>query len=197
MAARLDSEILGKALTLLGHRLERQGAAHVNLVVCGGSALIALGLVSRATRDVDVVALLGRDGTLRNASPLPEPLTLAARQVAADLRLDETWLNSGPGDQFRTGFPEGFQERLHPQAYGERLTVSFIDRIDQIHFKLYAAADRGAGYHVDDLLALEPTDKELETAVGWTLTQDVSEGFRLILKDMLRALGHESVAEKI
>ena len=76
-------------------------------------------------------------------------------------------MNSGPGDQFRKGFPDGFQECLHPRVFGKRLTVSFIDRIDQIHFELYAGADRGAGYHVDDLLALEPTDKEIETAVGY------------------------------
>jgi len=35
-------------------------------------------------------------------------------------------------------------------------------------------------YHVQDLLALKPTEKEMEEATKWVLTQDVSEGFRLV-----------------
>jgi hypothetical protein len=49
------------------------------------------------------------------------------------------------------GLPEGFVSRLFQKDYGRRLTVYFAGRKDQIHFKLYAAVDRG-GYHIDDLL---------------------------------------------
>jgi hypothetical protein len=48
---------LGEQLGLLGERYD--------LVVIGGSALLALGLVSRPTRDVDVVALAGSTGSCR------------------------------------------------------------------------------------------------------------------------------------
>jgi hypothetical protein len=47
------------------------------------------------------------------------------------------------------GLPADFADRLHSQTYGRLLTVHFIDRIDQVHFKLYASADRG-GYHIAD-----------------------------------------------
>ena len=96
------------------------------------------------------------------------------------IRLQDNWLNNGPsrgeGGLFQLGLPGGLQERWHTRFYGSHLTVHFIDRLDQIHFKLYAAADRG-GYHVEDLLALGPTSDELVTAARWATTHDVSECF--------------------
>jgi hypothetical protein len=56
----------------LGEQIEAQGA-RIELVVIGGSALLALGLISRPTRDVDVVALL-EAGRLSDPRPLPEAL---------------------------------------------------------------------------------------------------------------------------
>ena len=94
------------------------------------------------------------------------------------------------------GLPEGFQERLHVRVYGSHLTVYFADRIDQIHFKLYAAVDRG-GYHISDLEALRPTDDELTRAARWALTHDVSAEFAALLKRVLQALGHGKVAENV
>ena len=58
------------------------------------------------------------------------------------------------------------------------LTVHFASRIDQIHFKLYAMVDQGAGKHEADLRALAPTTAELLEAARWTRTHDPSEGFR-------------------
>lgn len=78
-----------------------------HLVVCGGSALIATGLVPRTTQDVDVVAIF-KNSNLANPDPLPETLTNAASTTAKLLSLPENWLNSGPADLFRMGLPEGF-----------------------------------------------------------------------------------------
>jgi hypothetical protein len=50
---------------------------------------------------------------------------------------------------------------------------------------------------VNDLLALNPTKVELLAAARWALTQDASEGFVLILKDMLRVLGHEDLSQQL
>ena len=52
----------------------------VHLVVCGGSALIALKLVVPTTKDVDVLATL-QDGELHCARPLPEWLQEDAAAV--------------------------------------------------------------------------------------------------------------------
>jgi hypothetical protein len=66
--------------------------------------------------------------------------------------------------------------------------------IYQIHFKLYAAVDRG-GYHIEDLRALGPAAKEMEAAAKWAMSQDVSAGFASLLKGLLRKLGYAEVAD--
>lgn len=197
MKKLLNTEILDKALTLLAGRLEIDGLAPISIIVCGGSSLIATGLVKRATKDVDIVALLSPSSKLESAKPLPKELLKASAQVARDLGLSENWLNSDPGDLMEFGFPDGFLERLQKREYGKRLTVNYIGRLDQIHFKVYAAVDQGPGHHVDDLRALEPTFEEMEAASRWAMTHDQSEGFRAVLIQMLEVLGYESVAEKI
>ena len=113
-----------------------------------------------------------------------------------DFDLPENWLNLGPASQVESGLPEGFEERLVRKPYGESLTIYFISRIDQIHFKLYAAVDRGE-YHVQDLHALKPTQEEMERAAKWVITQDVSITFKLLLKDFLEVQGYGAIAERI
>jgi hypothetical protein len=68
-------------------------------------------------------------------------------------------------------------------------TVLFASRIDQVHFKLYAVADQGAGRHLADLQALEPTEAELLEAARWSRTHDPSEGHRTIMLGVLVHLG--------
>lgn len=186
-------ESFDEALRLLNGRLGLAGTARFNLVVCGGTALIAARLVSRATKDVDIVALMDDRGTLIDPEPLPHPLVDAADIVAGDLGLPRDWLNNGPssgeGGLFRLGLPEGLANRLTWRSFGDHLSVGFIDRIDQIHFKLYAAVDRRGGYHADDLLLLHPTDEELLRAARWARTHDPSEGYREGLAWFLREIG--------
>ncbi len=190
-----------QALQLLNGRLVMAGAPRFNIVVCGGSALIATGLLDRVTKDVDVVALMGEDGDLLDPSPLPQALVKAAREVAVDLGLPQDWLNNGPssgdGGLFRMGLPKGFDDRLVWQAFGERLTVGFISRYDQIHFKLYAAVDQSGSYHAEDLRELQPSDEELLDAASWSRTHDPSEGFMSGLKWFLKELGRENLVDRI
>ena len=201
MNIMLGGHNLDDVFRLLDGRLMLAGAPPVHLVVCGGAAMIATGLLRRTTRDVDIVAMLD-DGGRRLVAPVPLPdyLVKAAGEVSEVLGLPTEWLNNGPsrdaGGLFQMGLPEGLQARLHSREYGTRLTVWFIDRLDQVHFKLYAAVDRG-GYHVADLDALRPTVEELRQAARWALTHDVSEEFRGLLKETLRGLGYGDVADTI
>ena len=201
MFMKFNKDYLIKALSLLGHVLEREQTPHIHFVVCGGSSLIMMGLIARTTKDVDIVAFVSKQsenaGQLQYASSLPEILLKAASHVAADLGLDEDWLNTGPKDLLKYGLPEGFMDRLHTRCFGEMLTVSFIDRLDQIHFKVYAAVDGGPGRHVDDLLALKPDHGEMERAAFWAMQQDPSTEFKTTLVDMLKALNYETVTEKL
>ena len=191
----IDVSKLNEALQLLNEQLILIDAPATEIVVCGGSALIATGLVPRTTQDVDIVALMKAE-VLVDSEPLPDYLLNAAGNVGTILSLPADWLNNGPASQFQMGLPAGFQERLTTVVVGAKLTVHYIGRYDQIFFKTFASADRG-GYHVSDLKALNPADEELIAAAKWCMTQDTSEAFRMILKDMFKQLGWQNVSEQI
>lgn len=174
-------------LNALGEQLEAMGEPF-ELVVIGGSGLLVLGAVERATRDVDVVAL--RKGSkLEWPDPLPDALLAARGRVARDFSLPEDWLNPGPASLLDFDLPEGFMERVEARSYGGCLTVYFASRLDQIHFKLYAAVDLGPGKHSQDLAALSPTPDELRQAADWARTHDPSPGFDQVLRQVLAYYG--------
>ena len=171
-----------RALQAVGELLEAEGH-RVGIVVLGGAALNLLGVVQRATHDVDVVALgTPRRGTepasLRRADELPGPLARAASRAARDLGLAPDWLNAGPASQWDTGFPPGMGDRLEWRQYGW-LDVGVVHAKDLTFFKLYAAADDVGpeSVHVQDLLALRPTLEGLDDAAAWARSQDPSPAF--------------------
>jgi hypothetical protein len=188
-------------LSALGEHLAYSEREPVELLVRGGSALHVLGLVKRTTNDVDVLAFVKRDKTgninLIKAEPLTPELTAAARKVARDFNLPEGWLNAGPASAVDLGLPKDVMERVITRQYGQKLIIHFLGRYDQIHFKLYAAVDQGAGKHLDDLIALKPSAEELERAAQWSMTQDISEGYRQNLKALLSYMGFNNVSERI
>lgn len=187
---QLDQQLAQDVLTGLSEHLAWTGE-RFELVVIGGSGLLALGLIDRSTRDVDIVALR-RGAELFAPQPLPEPLLEARNRVAEDFALPQDWLNAAPSGLLESGLPEGFIERLERRDYGRGLTVWFASRLDQIHFKLYALADQQPGSKHDlDLRALNPTRRELLWAAHWAITQDPSEAFRLELLAALAYLGVE------
>ena len=195
---KLNKDLLAEALKTLAELTQDQPARH--FVVCGGSSLLALGLVSRqTTKDVDVLASL-KDGTLVTAAPLPAEFLKAIELVRDDFGLMENWFNTGPSDDtfFRFGFPDGMLSRVVSTEYGKSLKISYIARYDQIFFKLYAAADSGPGRHLDDLLELSPTEEELIAAIHWVFRQDDSEGFKTYqLAPILAELGYAGLLERI
>jgi hypothetical protein len=172
LATRGDTE---RVLSALSEQLAAEGH-YFELVVVGGSALLALGLTNRTTRDVDVLAIR-QEPELLSADPLPDELLTAVHRVARDFRLPENWLNHGPTSALKTGLPHGFVERLERRSYGPGLTVYFASRFDLIHLKLHAAVDGNHAKHEADLRALAPTAGEIESARDWVLGQDTSPLF--------------------
>ncbi len=194
---QINKETLEKALSLLAELIEDQDPQHY--VVCGGSSLLALGLIRRTTtKDVDVLASL-EDGQLVTARPLPEWLFKAVRQASTDFGLMENWFNTGPSDDlfFKFGFPEGLVGRLSTREYGAKLRISYISRYDQIFFKLYAASDQDQGRHYQDLQDLKPTAEELLAAAKWTRTQDPSEGFLFVLGEVFKAMEYAELIDQL
>jgi hypothetical protein len=173
----IGSEQLDQALFALNDQLSlRRGSVH--LIVIGGSGLIAIDAVSRATRDVDVVAL-ERDGKLVSAEPLPAAVRDAAATVARDLGLEANWLNAGPAGLLLHGLPVGFAGRLVTRDFGAALRVSF------------AAADRREARDFGDLERLAPTDDELRAGARWARTHNMPGPFDDAMARALADLGVE------
>jgi hypothetical protein len=185
-----SSQAANQLLLALGEQLSARGESHT-LAVVGGSALLALGLISRPTRDVDILAIV-ENHELVSARPLPTTLLDAAHTVARDFGLPDEWLNPGPTSLLDLGLPDGFYERAQRRIYGPGLEILFASRVDQIHLKLYATVDQGAGKHLDDLEALHPTDQELLDAARWSRSHDPSEGYLSVLKHVLAHFGVDS-----
>lgn len=112
------------------------------------------------------------------------------------MHLPADWLNNGPASQFEMGLPPGLAKRLSKVNIGEKLSIYYISRIDQIYFKTFASADRG-GYHISDLKALNPTPDELYAAAVWCMGQDVSEAFRFIIRTMLESNGWDEISKRL
>lgn len=195
----IDSKELDQILKALDRQIWLEGGEQVSLVVIGGAALNALGLISRTTMDVDVLGEIletEKGVKIRKINDFPDFLKRAIEKVQRDFGLQDNWFNLGPASQLDLGLPSGFESRLIRKNYGKYLSVYFPSRWDLIHLKFFASIDRNS-YHVQDLLNLNPTEKEIESAARWVLTQDVSQEFRLLTKNFLKKIGYEQVAEKL
>lgn len=166
----MDAVRTFKALdnALKKHDLERE------LIICGGSALIILGIVSRQTRDVDVIS-----------PKMDAELIAIADSIAASISLRKGWLNNGPSI-LAGELPSGWESRAVPVFQGTHLHIKSIGRIDLIFTKLYATVDRIDD--LDDLVQLKPTLEELDRAMEWVLQRDASEIWPRIAKEALAAI---------
>lgn len=180
---------IDEALRLVGELLAADGHEYA-VAILGGAALNLLGIVTRTTTDVDILAFATPrpnaapdQATIREPpEPIPEPLARAAAAVARDLELDPDWLNTGPALQWRAGLPPGLGQRVEWRRYGA-LWVGVVGRYDLIYFKLFAAVDSNgpSSVHYQDLLALRPSGAELDEAAAWVRTQDASPAFPELL----------------
>jgi hypothetical protein len=85
MSETLTKDALDRAFKLLSGRLDLAQSEPVRLVICGGSALIAMGFRQRTTNDADVAAMVNEKDELISPDPLPPSLLEASAQVARDL----------------------------------------------------------------------------------------------------------------
>src|SRR2546428_3028247 len=103
----LDAESLPCALEALGDVLASRNVRY-EVVAVGGSALLLVGLINRATRDLDVLGLV-EAGQIIRIDSLPAALQEAAVDVARVFGLGRDWLNPGPAALVDLGLPEGFR----------------------------------------------------------------------------------------
>ena len=177
MSPRETLEAFDRYLTDRGLRLDA--------VVIGGAALNLLGVISRATKDCDILD-----------PPLPAPIAEAARGFAAASRkrgaeLEDDWLNNGPAS-LASVLPPGWRERLQTVFSGVSIELRCLGRMDLLRSKLFALCDRG--FDLGDCLALTPTADESRAILPWLEQQggnpDWPAHVRATLADLGRKLGH-------
>lgn len=171
-------------LTAFDRYLADRGLA-LEAVVVGGAALNVLGVVSRQTRDCDILHPM-----------LPPEVVAAAQGFAAGVRagggaLRDDWLNNGPS-QLGQLLPAGWELRLQEAFRGRVVVLRTLHRSDLPKAKLFALCDRGLD--LPDCVALAPTPADLAEAVVWLEPQDLHPGWpahvRATLEDLARRLGH-------
>ncbi len=154
-------------------------------VVIGGTALNLLGIVSRTTRDCDLLL-----------PPLSAAVVEAARAFAAERRgqdeaLADDWLNNGPAALVGQ-LPKGWESRLQLVFSGQALELQCLGRQELLFSKLFALCDRSID--LGDCLALAPSAEELRTQLPLLEPQDENPEWpahvRATLADLARRLGH-------
>jgi hypothetical protein len=168
-------------LTILEH-FDRYLAARglrLEAVVIGGAALNLLGVVSRVTKDCDVL----------HPALTPE-IELAAAAFAKESTekgssLDSNWLNNGPMS-LTCQLPEGWQDRLQPAFKGTAIELKTLGRLDLLGSKLFALCDRAID--LSDCIALAPTAFELQLLLPWLEYQDTNSNWPAHVKTTLAHL---------
>jgi hypothetical protein len=180
----MDATSLDRMLNDLGDLLGAR-RLHYHLAVLGGTALLLRRVVTRTTRDVDVLGLR-EEGRWVPLPELPAGLAAAVGDIARLHGEDEAWLNAKPSGLLAAGMPEGWEDRLSDRDFGDGLRVSLLGREDLVATKLYALTDQSpTSKHAGDLLALGPSPAELAAAAAWCRSHDPSPAFADLLEQVL------------
>ena len=157
----------------------------LDAVVVGGAALNLLGVVSRPTKDCDILS-----------PQLPDEIGNAAKAFAAARRqagefIPDDWLNNGPASLVAQ-LPADWRDHLRTVFSGRAVRLECPGRDDLLRSKLFALCDRGLD--LGDCLALAPTREELARLLSWLDLQDGNPGWpahvHATLADLGQRLGH-------
>lgn len=157
----------------------------LDAVVVGGAALGLLGIITRETRDCDILH-----------PALPDHVRRAAAAFASDIRdagehLADDWLNNGPSSLVEL-LPPGWLNRLSIAFAGRAVTLRTLGRTDLLLTKVFALCDRGID--LADCVALAPTAEELAAVVPWLERQDAAHGWpehvRAVVSDLQGRVSH-------
>lgn len=145
-------------------------------VVLGGAALGLMGIVSRPTRDCDVLH-----------PALPEAIRVAAQAFAIERRklgheLDDDWLNDGPASLARS-LPADWLDRVQEVFQGRAIVLKAPGRIELIMSKVFALCDRAVD--LQDCIALAPTGPELDDILPWLEQQDANPDWPAHVRDVV------------
>ena len=149
-------------LIAFGEYLEAEGLCF-DVTIIGGAALLAMGIIDRATQDVDC---LDPDipKVIHDAS-----IAFAKSYQGVGSPLREDWLNNGPRD-LRNDLPAGWRHRTVSLHKANGIHVRTLGRPDLLKTKLFAYCD--CQQDEQDCLALAPTHDELRESLEWLQERD-------------------------
>lgn len=150
-------------------------------VVIGAGALSLLKIISRETKDVDVIDPI-----------LPSEIKAAAKEFAKlNPGLLHDWINNGPS-QMRDKLRTGWQKRLRKIYSGKSIVLFTLDRIDLLATKLQGLGDRGEfGPDWNDIKAMKPTQIEMDEALSWATQQDANPSWPAHVTGLIKKLMKE------
>lgn len=155
-------------------------------ITIGGAALNLLGIISRETKDCDIL-----DPDIPKAI-LNLAIEFAKTARAEGIVIRDDWFNNGP-DSLKKNLPKDWRNNLQVAFKGEVLTLFTLTRENLLKTKLVALCDRGTDKV--DCIALRPTKEELHAAMDWVKYQDANPDWpkhvEEILADLAKDLGYE------
>ncbi len=172
-------------LAAFGAYLEERGR-HFEATIIGGAALLVMGVIDRATQDVDCLD-----------PEIPEAIRDAAVQFAKDYvgggaPLKQDWLNNGPRSLV-ADLPEGWQDRTVILQQVGGLCIRTLGRSDLLKSKLFAYCDRQQDE--GDCVALAPSADELRECLPWLVERDGNllwpEHVRSSLRGLAKEMGYD------
>jgi hypothetical protein len=193
-------EDIEAALGELGRQMALHDAGHMTVLCCGAAALCALGVLSRSTLDVDAIGAVNSKGLLIPMDGFSQEIAAAVAATAQKLGLTEDWFNLEASAILDRGLPEGSVGRSddHVRTFGPSLTVRFMDRLDLIALKMFAALDPAKGRrHVEDLVAINPSREEIRHGLQWMSAWTSSQQFKAALRNLAEAFDCGDVAREL
>lgn len=155
--------------------MDAEKTPELRLVVSGGAALIATGVIDRSTIDIDVFAQRELEGDLVPGNPLPGWFLDLVRRVAEIEKLPRKWINADTSLVMNglEMLPAECYRDLHEEEFGTRLRVCFLQGKAQIYLKAYAILGRDEPRDSADFRALQPGPGDITQSVDWMIENDL------------------------
>lgn len=156
--------------------------ANFECIAIGGISLIMMGVITRNTRDCDILD-----------PEIPQNILSYAKEFAEKSRkkglvIRDDWFNNGPSSLVEH-LPDGWRNRTKLLFRGKALTLYTLGRQDLLKTKLFALCDRGTDHA--DCVALKPTVEELNDALPWVQFQDANPDWPKHVKEVFGSLAKE------
>lgn len=154
-------------------------------VVIGGTALALLDVISRQTRDCDILDPV-----------VPTDILAAANEFAIAMRqsgeiLQDGWLNHEPASLGKL-LPMDWRSDLQLVFKGQAIVLHSLGRKNLLRTKLFALCDRATD--LPDCIALHPTADEIQELLPWVQAQDTNPDWPrhvvAVLGDLAARLGY-------